>query len=61
MTVKSLGNETLIQIEETQSALRYSIEQAKALAEESERLVQQHRAEGVQSTDHETASPRTAN
>ncbi|HMG47637.1 MAG TPA: hypothetical protein VK614_09285 [Allosphingosinicella sp.] len=37
--------ETLIAIEKTQAALRDSIEQARELAEESERLVRKHRAE----------------
>jgi hypothetical protein len=32
-----------IQVEATQAALRLSIEQAKELAEESERLVRKHR------------------
>ena len=35
--------ETFIQVEETQAALRLSIEQAKELADESERLVRKHR------------------
>jgi hypothetical protein len=39
---KRPSEETLILIEETQAALRESIEQAKALAEESERLVRKH-------------------
>jgi hypothetical protein len=40
---KGSRDETLIQIEETQTALRLSIEQAKALAEDSDRLVRKHR------------------
>ena len=35
-------------IEETQAALRDSIEQAKALARESERLIRQRRDEGLE-------------
>jgi len=38
-------DKTLDKIEETQAALRESIEEAKALAEESERLVKKHRKE----------------
>jgi transposase-like protein len=45
MARKSSKDETLIRIEETQSALRRSIEQARALAEDSERLVRKHRDE----------------
>jgi len=37
------SEETLITIEETQAALRDSIEKARELAEESERLVRKHR------------------
>ena len=37
--------ETLIQIEETQAALRGCIEKAKELAEDSERLIRQHKVE----------------
>lgn len=40
---KKPRDETLIQIEETQAALRDCIEQAKGLVEESERLVRRHR------------------
>jgi hypothetical protein len=42
---KKPADETLIQIEETQAALRDSIERARELAEESERLVRKHRKE----------------
>jgi hypothetical protein len=42
---KKAVDETLIQIEETQAALRDCIEQAKGLVEDSERLVRQHRDE----------------
>ena len=42
---KKPSEETLIQIEETQAALRDSIEKARELAEESERLVRKHRKE----------------
>jgi len=38
-------DETLIKIEETQSALRESIEQAKKLADESTRLIGKYRDE----------------
>ena len=41
-------DETLIQIEETQAALRDSIEQAKKLADESARLIGKHREEIAQ-------------
>lgn len=40
-------DETLIRIEETQAALRDSIERAKELAEESDRLLRRHRKEVV--------------
>jgi hypothetical protein len=40
---KSGSDDSLIRIEETQAALRDSISRAKALAEESERLVRAHR------------------
>ena len=39
------SEETLITIEETQAALRDSIEKARELTEESERLVRKHRKE----------------
>ena len=42
---KKRVEETLIQIEETQAALRDCIEQAKGLVEDSERLVRRHRDE----------------
>ena len=42
---KKVPDETLIQIEETQAALRDSIEQAKKLADESARLISKHRDE----------------
>ncbi len=45
---KQTRDESLIQIEATQSALRESIAQAKELAEESERLVRRHRNEFVE-------------
>ena len=38
-------DDTLIEIEEAQAGLRDSIEQARGLAEETERLVLKHRAE----------------
>jgi hypothetical protein len=38
-------DETLAKIEETQKALRHSIEETKELAAASERLIQQHRKE----------------
>jgi hypothetical protein len=41
----SKKDETLIRIEQTQTALRESIEKAKDLASESERLIRQHRDE----------------
>ena len=39
------SDDTLKQIEETQKALRDSIEKTKKLADASERLVRKHRAE----------------
>ena len=39
------SDDTLGKIEETQAALRDSIEEAKALASQSERLIRQHRDE----------------
>jgi hypothetical protein len=43
--VSDKDDKTLDAIEETQAALRESIEEAKQLAEKSERLIQQHRQE----------------
>jgi hypothetical protein len=40
---KKVVDETLVQIEETQKALRRSIEQTKELAVQSEKLIRQHR------------------
>ena len=42
---KRVPDETIIQIQTTQAALRDSIEQAKKLAEDSARLIQKHRDE----------------
>lgn len=42
---KKVPDDTLIKIEETQAALRDSIEQAKQLADDSARLIKKHRAE----------------
>ena len=42
---KKVPDETLIQIEETQAALRDSIEQAKTLVDQSARLISKHRDE----------------
>jgi hypothetical protein len=42
---KQSKDETLIKIEETQTALRECIERAKNLSEQSERLVRKHRDE----------------
>ena len=39
------NDETLNKIEETQAAMRESIETAKDLAEQSDRLIQKHRKE----------------
>jgi hypothetical protein len=39
--------QTLIQIEETQAALRDSIERAKELTEDSARIIRKHREETV--------------
>ena len=47
-------DQTLIQIEETQAALRDSIERARELAEESERLVRKHREETAKPPNPET-------
>ncbi len=45
---KQSKDDTLIQIEATQAALRQSIDQAKTLADESDRLVRKYRAELAQ-------------
>ena len=45
MAKKGSKEETLIQIEEAQAALRLSIEKTKALAEDSEQLLRKHRDE----------------
>jgi ribosomal protein L21 len=42
---KKMVEQTLVEIEETQKALRNSIEQTKQLAEKSEQLIQRHREE----------------
>ena len=42
------ADETLGKIEETQAALRDSIEKAKSLAAESERMIRQHRQATVE-------------
>jgi hypothetical protein len=42
---KKVPDQTLLQIEETQAALRVSIEKAKALADDSARLLSRHRGE----------------
>lgn len=42
---KKSRDDTLIQIVETQAALRVSIEQAKDLADQSEKLIKKHRDE----------------
>jgi hypothetical protein len=39
------ADETLSRIEETQAALRESIEQARELADESDKLIRRHRQE----------------
>ena len=44
-------DETLIRIEETQAALRDSIERARELVEESDRLVRLHRGEAVEAPE----------
>jgi hypothetical protein len=43
--VTKANDDSFIQIEETQAALRESIEKARALAEESERLIRRQRDE----------------
>jgi hypothetical protein len=43
--VTGKGEQTLTKIEETQAALRESIETAKDLAEQSDRLIKKHRQE----------------
>jgi len=48
-------DETLIQIEKTQAALRDCIEQAKGLVEDSERLVRRHRREKAKSAPADPA------
>jgi hypothetical protein len=45
---KKVPDDTLIKIEETQAALRETIEQAKQLADDSDRLIKKHRAEIAQ-------------
>jgi hypothetical protein len=45
--VAKAKDDSFIQIEETQAALRDSIEQAKALAEESERRIRRRRGEAA--------------
>lgn len=42
---KTPDDETIIQIEETQAALRDCIARAKSLADDSERLIQRHKGE----------------
>lgn len=42
---KKAPNETLLKIEQTQAALRDSIEKAKQLADDSARLISKHRDE----------------
>jgi hypothetical protein len=51
------SDETLGRIEATQAALRDCIDQAKALASESERLIRRARAEA---TEAEPPSPKRA-
>jgi len=48
-----MPDDTLIQIEETQAALRESIEKTKELAADSDRLLRRHR--------RETAKPKPPN
>lgn len=43
--VAGKGEKTLTEIEETQAALRESIETAKNLADQSDRLIKKHRKE----------------
>ena len=57
---KSSKNEALIQIEATQAELVASIEAAKALAEQSERLVRHHRDRAVQAPPAEPSAPGPA-
>lgn len=45
MMTKKAQSETLDRIEETQAALRDSIENAKQLAAQSDRLIKRHRDE----------------
>ena len=45
MSVTRAGDETFIQIQETQAALRESIDKAKDLAAKSEILIRKHRDE----------------
>ena len=51
-------DETLVQIEESQAGLRDSIERARDLAEETERLVSKHRAEASKETEAEPRDQR---
>ena len=48
---KKMVEETLREIEQTQLALRQSIEQTKQLAEKSEQLISTHRKE-LRETEH---------
>ena len=51
---KKVPTDTIVQIEETQAALRDSIEQAKQLADDSARLISKHREEIAK---HEPPNP----
>ena len=45
---KNVTDDSLVEIEETQAALRTCIAQARELAEDSERLVRKHRAQAAE-------------
>ena len=47
---KNVTDDSLVEIEETQAALRDCIAQARELAEDSERLVRKHRAKADETT-----------
>jgi molecular chaperone GrpE (heat shock protein) len=56
--VSDKGDKTLGEIEKTQARLRASIEEAKTLAEKSDKLLKRHRKEVKES--HKAATARTS-
>ncbi|HET9429517.1 MAG TPA: hypothetical protein VFO69_14280 [Allosphingosinicella sp.] len=51
---KQAKNDTLARIEESQAALRDSIDKARTLADESDRLIKRHRDEIARPGDSST-------